>query len=76
MGQKSEQVAGLMENFPCPLHTLKFLGAPIDYVSIDLDNELITFIEVKTGQSQLSDKQRKIKKLVEEGKVRFEVYRM
>lgn len=76
MGQKSEQLAGLMQDFPVPLHTLKFLGAPIDYVSIDLEKSLITFIEVKTGVSRLSETQKKIRKIIKDKNVEFREYRM
>ena len=75
LGQKAEQLAGLVETFPVPLHTLKFLGAPIDYVSIDLEKEVITFIEVKTGQSRLSDTQKKIRKIIEDKNVEFKEFR-
>lgn len=76
LGQKAEQLAGLAENFPAPLHTLKFLGAPIDYVSIDLEKELITFIEVKTGQSKLSETQKKIRKIIKDKNVEFREFRI
>lgn len=75
MGQKSEQIAPLMENFPCPIHTVKFFGSPIDYISIDLDKELITFIEVKTGDSKLTAKQKLIRKIIQEKKITFAEYR-
>lgn len=76
LGQKAEHLAGLAENFPAPLHTLKFLGAPIDYVSIDLEKELIIFIEVKTGQSKLSDTQKKIRKIIKDKNVEFREFRI
>ena len=37
----------------------------------NFDEDTIKFIEVKTAQSQLSPKQRKIKKQIEDGKVEF-----
>lgn len=46
-----------------------FLGCPIDGVIFDEDK--ITFVEIKTGNSMLSGKQNKIKKLVNEKKVEF-----
>lgn len=70
-GHISEQLVGLLPEFPVPIHTLKFFGQPLDYISIDLDSEWISFIEVKSGGSVLSDKQRKIRKMIEDKKVRF-----
>ena len=46
-----------------------FLGMPIDLISFDED--FVKFIEVKTGKSKLSEKQEKIKKLIEEKKVKW-----
>lgn len=74
MGQKFEQIAPFMDNFPYKDDEIKGLFQPVDLV-VFRENEII-FMEVKSGQSQLSDKQHRIKKLVEDGKVRFEVYRM
>jgi predicted Holliday junction resolvase-like endonuclease len=46
-----------------------FLGMPIDGVIFGEDK--IKFIEIKTGESQLSGKQKRIKKMINEGKVEF-----
>ncbi len=46
---------------------------PIDLIAFDKDT--IKFIEVKTGQSQLSPKQKYIKKQIEEGRVEFKEVR-
>lgn len=46
-----------------------FLGMPIDGVAFDEDN--IKFIEIKTGDSQLSKKQKNIKKMVEDKKIKW-----
>jgi len=77
-GNLTEQIAPLLEDFPVDFKTARFLGNPIDYVCFTEDgkNAGIVFIEVKSGDSQLSTKQRKLKKLIEEGKVSFEVYRL
>ena len=71
LGLVSEQVLPMLPEFPVPIHTLKFFGNPIDYISIDMDAEIISFIEVKSGGSALSDKQRKIRKMIQEKKVQF-----
>lgn len=72
----AESLLPLTQEFPCDPKSLRFLGAPIDYISFDYDKEVITFIEIKTGESQLNDNQRKVKKMVEEGKVKFVVVRL
>jgi predicted Holliday junction resolvase-like endonuclease len=49
------------------------LGQPIDFIGVSKDS--IDFIEVKTGSSRLTDHERRIKELVEEGKVAFRCIR-
>lgn len=53
---------------------LRFMGQPIDYVCFQDDG--IYFIEVKSGKSDLSFNQKKIKKLVLENKVYWEEFRI
>ena len=45
------------------------LGQPVDFIGIS--DEHVDFIEVKTGTSELAPEEREIKRLIEEGKVRF-----
>lgn len=49
------------------------MGMPIDGICFDEDS--IKFIEIKTGNSKLSQKQEKIKKMVENKKVEFKEVR-
>ncbi len=56
-----------------------FLGKPIDFICFSGLNEKdevdeIVFIEVKTGQSSLSAREKSVKKAIEEGRIRYEVY--
>lgn len=71
LGQISEHIVGLLPDFPLNMKGMRFLGSPIDYVAFDFDKEEIVFIEVKTGDSKLTDKQKKVKEWVSTGKVRF-----
>lgn len=71
LGHVAEQLFPMLPEFPVPIHTLKFFGNPIDYISIDMEAEIISFIEVKSGGSVLSDKQKKIRKMINEKKVQF-----
>ena len=57
--QEFEQVAN-KDNFV-------FIGSPID--GIAFDDDAIKFIEIKTGTSQLSKNQKRVKQLVEDKKV-------
>lgn len=68
-GKTFEHYAPLTKNFPGNKENAVFLGMPLDYVCFEDDE--IRFVEVKTGNSQLSNKQKKIKKLIDEGKVKF-----
>ena len=47
---------------------------PIDYIVFN--NDEVIFVEVKSGASTLSKKQSEIKKLITDGKVRFETIRI
>ena len=62
LGHIAETLAPFLEQFEFDPETCTFLGKPIDYVSFG--DEEITFIEVKSGKSQLSAKQRHIRDLV------------
>lgn len=68
-GNLMEKLAPFFKDFPVSTDDIHFLGKPIDFVSFT-DNE-VAFVECKTGVSNLSDKQKNIKKLIEEGKVKF-----
>ncbi|MDO8556242.1 MAG: Holliday junction resolvase-like protein [Nanoarchaeota archaeon] len=72
-GKNWEHFAPFMNDFPGNKENFRFLGTPIDGVIFD-DNQ-ITFVEIKTGTSRLSEKQEKVKKLVEEKKVRWKELR-
>ena len=72
-GKASEVVAPYLEGFPCKPSEAKFIGDPIDFVAFVGDEEVkkILFIEVKSGSSSLSKRQKSVKKAVEEGKIEF-----
>jgi predicted Holliday junction resolvase-like endonuclease len=50
------------------------LGSPIDFVVFE--DDIICFVEVKTGRSQLTKKQRNIKKLVENKQIEWKTIRL
>lgn len=73
-GKITEQIAPFLEDYPLNPQTARFIGDPIDFVHFDEDK--VTFVEVKSGKSQLSKKQRGIRDLIKEGKVEFTIYRV
>ncbi len=73
-GKIVEQVAPFLADYPLNPRTARFIGDPIDFVHFDEDK--VTFIEVKSGKSQLSKKQRMIRDLINDKKVEFKIYRI
>ncbi len=78
-GQVGEQVAPFLPNFPCNPADVRFVGKPIDFVAFPGAGEgkpirEVLFIEVKTGKSELSEREKEIKKAVDSGKVRYVIW--
>lgn len=65
-----EQIAPILNEFKYNPQICRFIGTPIDYMVFG--DEEIVFLEVKSANSNLTAKQRKIKSLVRRGKVRWE----
>jgi len=63
------------EQFPVPAEDVSFLGKPIDFVGFTDTNSRETctvhFIEVKSGKSKLTTKQRNIKTAIQQGRVKW-----
>ena len=76
LGQISEHFAPLLKDFPYDAKNARFLGSPIDLIVFDIDNERIIFIEIKTGNSKQTKKQRQIRDIIEEGNITYEVMRI
>lgn len=74
LGLISECVLPFHSEFKYNVKDLVPVFRPIDYV-VFAEDEII-FLEIKIGTSQLSDKQKKIRNLVQQGKVRFEEHRV
>lgn len=73
-GQIVEQLVGFLDDFPYPDDEIKALYQPLDLIVFREDE--IVFVEIKSGEAQLSEKQRKLRDLIEAKKVRFEVHRI
>ena len=63
-----------LESYPYDPHDFRFVGTPID--GIQFTDDAIVLVEFKAADSQLSQRQRTIKKMVEDGAVRFEIHRI
>lgn len=59
LGSIAETLAPFLDQFDFDPETCVFMGKPIDYISFGQKN--ITFIEIKSGKSQLNSKQRQIR---------------
>ncbi len=70
-GKNWEQFVPLMADFEkvAKKENAVFIGMPIDYVVFE--DDAIKFVEVKTGSSTLSKKQKNIKNLIEQKKVEW-----
>jgi len=73
-GQIAEHFAPLLKDFKYDRKQARFLATPIDFIIFE--EEEIIFMEVKTGKSRLNTNQRRIKKQVEEKKIRWETLRI
>ncbi|MEK6934422.1 MAG: Holliday junction resolvase-like protein [Nanoarchaeota archaeon] len=68
-GKTWEAFVPFMENYPGEKGNSVFLGNPVDFISFD--DDFVKFIEVKTGKSQLNEKQKRVKDLIENRKVKW-----
>lgn len=76
MGQISENLAPFLDDFPYDPKACHFLGAPIDYIVFDYVNGRIVFLEVKSGNSNLTSNQRKVRDIIKKGTIEWDVYRI
>ena len=73
-GKMSEQFFPFLKKYNHDPQSFRFIGTPID--GIQFDDDKIIFVEFKSSSSQMTEKQKKIKSLVENGKVSFEEVRI
>jgi predicted Holliday junction resolvase-like endonuclease len=71
-GRITEQWFPLLKSYPYDPQDFRFLGSPVDGVQFNEDS--IVFIEFKANKSRLSEKQRRIKKMIEEGHIYWEEF--
>lgn len=79
-GKVAEQLAPFLDDFGYDPRDARFLGSPVDYVVFDGLSEgdlvRIVLIEVKTGLSRLSSRERLVRDAVRLGEVDYEVVRI
>ena len=80
-GQVAEQIAPFLPDFPANPSDARFIGKPVDFIVFSglSENETIDeilFVEVKTGKSLLSEREKEVKKAIEQRKVRYVEYRI
>ncbi len=79
-GQFSEQIAPYLPDFPYKPTEARFIGKPIDFVVFkgmdDKKIDEVVFVEVKSGQSQLSKVEKTLKSAVEGKNVAWHEYKV
>ncbi|MDX8549271.1 Holliday junction resolvase [Methanospirillum sp. J.3.6.1-F.2.7.3] len=78
-GKITEHLVPWFSKFPYNPSDARFLGSPVDFIIFNGLSEgnlnEIVIVEVKTGTSSLSPRERSVARIVEERKIRFEVIR-
>ena len=78
-GQMAEQIAPFLPDFPCNAADVRFVGKPVDFIGFsglaeaDRIDEIV-FIEVKTGESKLSEREKEVKRAVQEKRIKYVEY--
>jgi len=79
-GQFSEQIAPYLPDFPYKPTEARFIGKPVDFIIFrGMDEKKIdevVFVEVKTGQSQLSPIEKSLRETIQNKKVSWHEYRI
>lgn len=78
-GKIYEQLAPILPGFRFNPKDVRFLGSPVDFVVFDgLEDGksvYVRFIELKSGDSKLTDREKAVKDAVESCRVSFEIVR-
>ncbi|MFZ4506163.1 MAG: Holliday junction resolvase-like protein [Fimbriimonas sp.] len=80
LGKVTEHLAPLLPDWPYNPREARFLGSPIDLVVFsgmdDGDEVEVIFVEVKTGSSTLTPREKAVRAAIREGRVRWEEFRL
>lgn len=79
-GKVHEQLVPYLPDFPFNPKDVRFLGSPVDFVVFDglADGAVarIVFLEIKTGGSELSTRERRVRDAVEDGLIEWRELRI
>ncbi|WP_297217055.1 Holliday junction resolvase-like protein [Thermoplasma sp.] len=79
-GKVTEQLAPFFPNFKYNPRDVRFIGTPIDLVVFNgLDSgkvESIVFMEIKTGNSRMTEREKSVKEAIDASRVSFEILRI
>jgi len=79
-GKVSEHLAPYMPDFPYSPKDARFLGTPIDFLVFDgmSDDDIreVVFLEIKTGGSNLTSRERRVRDAVLAGRVSWKEFRV
>lgn len=79
-GKFSENLSLYFPDFPFHPTEMRWLGSPVDYIVFKgMDNDQIEeliFLEIKSGKSVLTAREKQLKKLIEEKKVAWREYKV
>jgi len=73
-GKMSEQFMPFMKDYPYDPENFRFLGTPVD--GVQFQDDKVVFVEFKTSNSKLSEKQKKIRDLIQNKKVDWDEVRL
>ncbi len=73
-GQIAEQFVPLSAAWPWDPKAFRFLGSPVD--GVQFTDDAVYIVEIKTAGSRLNSQQRRIRELVESGRVAWREVRL
>lgn len=80
VGKFIERFVPFLKKFPYAPSDVHFLGQPVDYIVFDglKDNKIekVVFLEIKTGSSKLTAREKSLKDAIEKKKVRWQEIRI
>lgn len=76
IGTIAENLVPLLKGLPYDPQNLHHMSQPIDFIYYDYESAEIVFIEVKSGKSKESKRQKIIKNAIKMGKVYYEELRI
>jgi predicted Holliday junction resolvase-like endonuclease len=80
-GKVTEHLAPYLPDFPYDPRDVRFLGTPVDLIvfdgmSDDDDVREVVFVEVKTGSSSLTTRERRVRDAVQEKRVSWKIFHL